>query len=392
MTPHLSLPPWRLRPSQDWLRDSAFRSGIAPALGFSAAAEAFILWWAFGSAAARRLLADPSTLWTPWFRWDALARDAIAKGGYGSCQTVSHHGREFSCSAFQPLHPYLGAAVRAALGLSTEASLMLVSAASLALALAGLYRLVRRDHDQLTARWALVFLVTFPTAFFLVAPYAESLLLACAVWAFVAIRSGRMWLAGVLLGAAILTKVGMVVLLPALVVEVCLCQRELRARVRSVIALIVPAGAAIGALLLFYARVDGNPLSFAVAERGYDRALAPPWVALGKAWSTLLPIDLNNAPGVLDLVATAVLVVSAIYACRHLRPSYAVLLVTLTLLFTSTTQLTSTARYTIEAFPVFVALAVAARRHPLARLLMAVSGGGVELIFLWLFSQGYWAG
>src|SRR5437870_921220 len=63
-----------------------------------------------------------------------------------------------------------------------------------------------RAYVPAAARWALFALAVYPTAFFLLAPFTESLFLALTMAAFVAADARRWWLAGVLGAMASLTR------------------------------------------------------------------------------------------------------------------------------------------------------------------------------------------
>ena len=75
----------------------------------------------------------------------------------------------------------------------------------------------------LRAAW---FLLIFPTAYFLHIGYTESLFLALVLGSFLAARTDRWWLAGILGGLAALTRINGLVLIPALAAEAWLAWDE----------------------------------------------------------------------------------------------------------------------------------------------------------------------
>jgi hypothetical protein len=85
------------------------------------------------------------------------------------------------------------------------AALLLSTAAAVA-ALACLYRLTEARYGPRAARLAVLALGLYPTAFFLLAPFTESLFLALTLAAFVAADARRWWLAGLLGALASLTR------------------------------------------------------------------------------------------------------------------------------------------------------------------------------------------
>src|SRR5439155_3130999 len=103
---------------------------------------------------------------TAWERFDALWYLKIAAHGY-----ANHDGS----AAFFPLYPLVIRWVSWALGGHPLAAALLVSNAAFLAALVMLYALTARETSVEVARRATVYLAAFPTAFFFLAPYSESL-------------------------------------------------------------------------------------------------------------------------------------------------------------------------------------------------------------------------
>src|SRR5664279_3816539 len=82
----------------------------------------------------------------------------------------------------------------------------LVSALSMVVAVAGLVHLVEKDEGHSRSGTTAMLLVAFPTAFFLLADYPDSMALALAVWAFIAVRNRYWVLAGLAAAGLFLTK------------------------------------------------------------------------------------------------------------------------------------------------------------------------------------------
>ncbi len=142
-------------------------------------------------------------------RWDVLRITAVAVSGY-----APDNG---SATNF-PLLPLAIHWLSFITGDTLVAGLILSNVAAMA-ALALLYRLTRSLRDDATARRAAILLAFFPTAFFLFMPYTESLFLTLAVGAIFAARQRRWGWAGLLAGAAALTRILGVLLVLPLAVE-----------------------------------------------------------------------------------------------------------------------------------------------------------------------------
>jgi hypothetical protein len=133
-----------------------------------------------------------------WARWDALHYLMLARVGY--------FGVGVGDSVFYPLYPALIRFVALPLAGDNLLSALVVSSAACVVALAMLYLLAEREYGTTAARWAVLALAVYPTAFFLLAPFTESLFLALTLAAFVMAGERRWWLAGLLGAAASLAR------------------------------------------------------------------------------------------------------------------------------------------------------------------------------------------
>ncbi|MDY7040887.1 MAG: mannosyltransferase family protein, partial [Chloroflexota bacterium] len=145
----------------------------------------------------------------PWQRWDTTWYMAIAMRGYSASDTAIFA---------PPLYPLLMRKLGLVLGGGATATLLaglLVSNAAYVVTLIFFYKLVTWETDEPTARRGTVYLAIFPTAFFLLAAYSESLFLLCAVAAFYAARRGKWAWAGMCGALAPLFRLpGVVLIVP----------------------------------------------------------------------------------------------------------------------------------------------------------------------------------
>jgi hypothetical protein len=282
-----------------------------------------------------------------WERWDACWYARIATFGYT---------RDGS-TAFFPLFPTLERIVALG-GPHVIVAGMLVNAIAAVLALWGLYRIVARDRGDATARRAMLLLAIFPAAAFLLAPFSEAIYLALAVWTIERARRGE-WIAAAILAtlAGIARPVGVFLALPL----AWLAWREFRADTKE---LLWPGIATIAAPLsalayvVYTDRVIRRSMFEASAE-WTGSAFHPPWDVVG---ATLEWIGRTGDP--LQALQLALLVVFAalflvgirrlpveltLYAAPHVYLVWARIL---------PTPLTSTARYMLVIFPIFIVLAM----------------------------------
>jgi Gpi18-like mannosyltransferase len=112
-----------------------------------------------------------------WARYDAVRFEDIAQHGYEGANSDPNN------TAFFPLFPV---AIRmvSAVGVSVSPPGLLIAAVGSLVAGVFLYRLAEAAFGEVAGSQAVLYLMLFPTAVFLVAPYSESLFLAGAVPAF----------------------------------------------------------------------------------------------------------------------------------------------------------------------------------------------------------------
>lgn len=252
---------------------------VAPAPGFGG--------WAAPPVDASGL----ELLRTGLVRHDALWYLAIASDGYPTTTAVPQ------AAAFLPAYPALVAGVAALLGGRLVLAGLLVAFVATVASVVGMQRLagLLRGADGSRSRRTTVTLVTllFPTSFFLLAPYAESLLLATSVWALVLAAEDRpVASAGLAALATVARPTGALLALPLLLGVVAARRpprrwwRDRAARTEVVRRQLVPAsGVALGGitLLLYGAVLWGDPLAVVNAQDGWQRAARFPLATLWDA-------------------------------------------------------------------------------------------------------------
>lgn len=319
---------------------------------------------------------EPLRGWlAPWYRYDTGWYLHIAYAGYQA---------DPPNLIFAPLYPLL---IRLLAPLTAGdyllAALLISNAAGVA-ALALLFRFVERGWGTRSAWLTLLLYASFPTAFYLVAGYTESLFMALLLGAWLALLKRRYWLAGALaLGASLTRTQAWLLALPFayLVLEHLAALhgggwkglRHLVTHPLETIRRGLPAApAVIGGPLGTALYVFGLPLAgigsveAAFTQPPWNTEIRPPWEALIQAWEALAngTAHLHDVASVLALVLVVTL---GIVALRRLHPAYS-LWVWSTLLFIllrkhDTYQLHGLLRYTLYFFPVFVMLALLLNRQ-----------------------------
>jgi hypothetical protein len=333
----------------------------------------------------------PSLLSQVWGHWDAGYYLSIAQFGYAG--RVVGHGQVAHAIAFAPLYPWGIRVTHAITPFNWLASAELFSAVSLFVALAALHRLASLHGGGDVGGASVMMLLAFPTAFFLLAPYPESLALALVALALVAARSGRWMLAGVMAAGATMTKYYLVIIVVALCVAVVHAHHE-RAdgraggraggfgpddRAGALARVVAPTVVVLVGWMVFQQIHLGNPLAFAQAQSAeWHRHLGAPWTLAYRTASDLvhwrfLDTSVASVTELFDAVTVVLLAVATVIAYRRLDRSYGVLLGLGWCVFTFQTFLLGVTREALVLAPMFVVLgAWVAPRRWLERVLLVL--------------------
>jgi hypothetical protein len=319
-----------------------------------------------------------------WVRWDARHFLEVAEFGYTDPSSDPH------ATAFFPLFPLLVRAV-GVVGIPVAAAAMLVSTLSTVVACAYLYRMAEEEIGKHSGRRAVLYLLFFPTAVFLIAPYSEATFLAGTIAAFYYARKGRWKLAA--LPAAVATgsrAAGLFVLIGLLFELFRRRPRPLRDAMFAFGVGVVPL-AAYGAYLW---QIKGNPLYFFVDQReGWNRDFVTPLESLRNSFDLATS---SNAPTNwvltwrVELVAAVIGVALVVWTLARREWGYAGYMGTAMAALMTSTWYFSIPRMLLTFFPAVLLLTGytmrRAGRHEIVLAVMApIASLGVIV-----FTQGAW--
>ncbi|MFQ5879225.1 MAG: mannosyltransferase family protein [Dehalococcoidia bacterium] len=317
-------------------------------------------------------------------RWDAPHYLRIAEVGYRA------EGEDRLFLVFFPLYPI---AVRLAHYVIPNFVLAGMAVSLVASVAAGFFlqALARLDSDDDEAGRALWYFFLFPTAYFLVVPYAEALFLALVLASYLSARQGRWAWSGVAGMLACATRLQGLALVPALALEAF--GREGRAApLRAFWLLLVPIG--FLAYLAINRQVLGDPFAFVEIQRTHwFHEAVPPWEPLVEAVRSIM----NDPPSALRTTIFEARLAAFVFAAallassvRWLRPSYQVYAWGGLIFLMSVSWQISLPRYLLALFPLFLILARIGRRQALHQALLAVSAVFMSGLFV-LYALGRWA-
>lgn len=330
-----------------------------------------------------------------WERWDACWYMKIATFGYEPGERSV---------AFFPLFPASVRLVGTVTTLPLPVAGHIVAALAYMVAVVGVLRLVIASHGRQIARRTVLLLSIFPAAFFLFAPFTEALFLATAAWSLVFARDRRWLLAAACATLAGLTRAqGVLLVVPIAWLAIVaargawpgqrhgerLASRPTWAAVGlSAVASVAPLVAFIGHGLVAVGLTGETPVDAQSLWGGTD--FHPPWavVAASLQWSLergdpLQALNLATLVGAAGLLVVGARRIPLVYSLYAWPP----LLLVATRL--QPTPLTSTTRYVLVLFPVFVVAALLLE-HRLPRLAwVAASVLGLCVLSVIFLSGGF---
>jgi Mannosyltransferase (PIG-V) len=355
-----------------------------------------------GNTVFRAYEARSDLLFGTFAEWDSGWYVAIAEHGYESRQS----------SAYFPLYPLLVRAVSAVTG-STVVAGVLISFVAAGVAAILIAELARPLLGVRGARDSVLFLALYPAAFVFTSIYTDGLFLALSAGAFLAAMRQRSWLAGILGGLAVATRLLGLALLPALLLLLWPRGRSLRELARPLPLLALPA--ALGAYALYLDRHLGSWDLFAEAQREFWQRHTPTLGPLGGLWESAdfayhgaaqLALHLPRTGETFDrfdqiavwFVLHFLLLLAAIaltwVAWRRLGAAFGLYSVTTLVVLLSSTvtwfPLASLPRYLLADFPLFLALASLTLERPRARTIVLCSFAAVGAVAAVAFSRHVW--
>ena len=337
-----------------------------------------VLAWSY--AARDLLLISPRESWPaetqrrapPLARYDSGWYLGIMERGYGPPPAPG----QFSPHAFFPLYPLLARGLSSLLGVDGFAAGQILSiacflAAGLLFAQEG-----RRRLGERRSRDALFFLLLYPTAFFLVAMYSESLFLLIALAAFGQARRDRPAAAGVLGLLAGTTRPTALALALPLAIEAFSAARRVegpplsdgRALRRALLVGLAPVA---GAVLWAFGSglAAGEPGLFFRVQEAWHRGVSP---LLGAWHFVKLPFArgraLDHPAMLLDYGHFVLFAAIGVYQARRRRFSDAAWTAGALLIPVMTGISASLSRYVLVVYPAFYALAEIFQDRPRLRL------------------------
>ncbi len=337
---------------------------------------------------------NKANFFSSWEHWDAARYINIAQHGYQTKYDL----------AFFPLFPLLTKGIARLFGGHGYLLIgMLISNGALLISLFLLYQLASEALGEKIGRRTILYLCIFPTALFFFAAYNESLFLMFTLGVFLAMRSQRWWLVGILGFFAALTRSSGILLVIPVLYELWLVRKSLFSSARNVMLglspiVLIPLGTLLYCIYCW--RISGDPLAFATVQSHWDRHFSFPWQGIFQSLYEIFWVQpfgsFFEVHNLIDLSATLIFIYLVVVSWRTLRTSFAIWATTL-LLFVSLSPavaqhdaLASNQRFVLELFPCFITLAVLGVKHPRLHQAILVLSPVLLATFSLIFVMNLW--
>ncbi len=331
----------------------------------------------------------------PWANFDGVHFLSIAINGYIS------EGR------FLPLYPLLIKLFAFILGLgkvnyeTAFISGLLISNGAFFIALTLFYKIVKVEFSEKTAKWAMLFMLSYPTAFFLGSIYSESLFLLLTLISFYFTLKNKWFYSSVSGMLLSLTRLVGIFVLPALLFEFFLRNRKriflkLNKNLFSLTSFIIIPGGLVGfAFYCFYKWGDALYFLNAHGELGNSRQTTSIILPVQTMYRYLKIIfegffyQFEWWVAVIELSFFIMVTFLLILAWKKgIKRSYLIFSFLAFLMPVLSGTFSGLPRYSLVLFPIYITCALI-QSEWLKRLILALFIF-LQAVFLMMFSRGYY--
>jgi hypothetical protein len=297
-----------------------------------------------------------------WQRFDANWYISVAENGYGGIAGDDH---------YPPLFPVLLRLLQPVFGSTFLAGLFISHAATL-YAIKLLHDTFTQWGGNLLAGRSTLFVLIYPTSFFLFSVYTESLFLVTALLALQQMRKRAWAWSGFWIFCAILIRLqGAALILP--MIFLMWQDRPFLRRPAHWFGLVLPAAGGLFYLFLRSRQITDGTIPF--VESDWHARLVPPWETYRYAIETLLA-GRATFIDTLNWVILTLMIILLIAGWRRIPLEYNLFstfsLLIILIRIVETQPLISMSRYSLTLFPSFYVLGMAAENPWLRRLIVYI--------------------
>lgn len=294
----------------------------------------------------------------PWANFDGVHYLHIAENGYNTYQ-----------QAFFPLFPLMIKLLSFLIFRDYVSSGLFIVHLCFFLAIYLLYKLVKLDYNEKTAKWSVIFLIFFPTSFFFASIYTESFSLVLIMASFYFMRKSNFVLGSFFGGISSATRLVGIFLLPSILIEFW---QNVRKKVSDhnkflfliTVSIILFSSSGLALYIFYLWGVYQDPLlfvhslpAFGVGRSGGGIILLPQVIfRYFKIFATVPFFTHDALVALLEFVLFFIFLFILVFNIKKIRLSYLIFSILAIMTPTFSGTLSSIPRYSLVIFPVFIIL------------------------------------
>lgn len=308
--------------------------------------------------------------WASWAQWDGGHYYTIATQGYN----------EPNKFAFFPLYPVAVKALSFILFGNTILAGLLISNAAFLTFLYVINSVVKKQFGEKAAFNTTVTYLLFPTTFFAVAFYSESLFLLLTALVLKLIQVKKIYLAAAFVVLASLTRLIGIFLVIPLAFAVFKNFKKAWAIAISLSGIVVYC-------LYLFRRFD-DPFYFSTVQTSWHRYLTNP-IATIYSYFTVNPFH-KPFNDYLDLFLTLIFTIFLVVGIKKIPLSWSIYGFLSIIIPASTGTLTSMPRYLLATFPVFILFGLYAGDKTILKIIIWFLMLFLQIVLVMMFVNGHW--
>src|SRR3989344_817074 len=296
--------------------------------------------------------------WASWAQWDGGHYYQIASKGYAILEDY----------AFFPLYPFLTKATSVIFFNNLLLTGLVISNLMFFLFLLILYKYVKRKYNHKVAVSTLGVYLAFPTSFFAVSFYSESLFLALAIAVFYFLHSKKFLLGALCISLSSVTRLVGIALAISIFYSYFSSIRRNLPKIDSKILHIIPTVFGFSAYSLFLFTKSGDPFKYLTSQSLWERSITDPISTILSYIWTIITRQSRPINDYFDLLATLFFLIVLAVGAKKISASLWIFSMLVILIPASTGTLTSMPRYVLASLGAFVILGQLLEENPHLKL------------------------
>ncbi|OGM19275.1 hypothetical protein A2686_04795 [Candidatus Woesebacteria bacterium RIFCSPHIGHO2_01_FULL_38_10] len=303
--------------------------------------------------------------------------------------------------AFFPLYPFLISLTSRLFSLPSIISGLIVSYSFSIAMIIVLYKIIRLDYKDNVSLVAIFLLSIFPVSYYFQAVYSESVFIFFLVSSFYLARKKNFFLSGVFAALCTLTRFSGIALIPALVTEWVFQNENLLKNYKIFLKKLLTQGifypfigfTGIGIYMLYLKIAFNDPFLFYKSFSAWSReelTFLP--VVIYRYFRIFLTVDKNLQVywiAVLEFVVAMGSLIASLFVWKKVRPSYAILMISIILMGSTSGSFIGTPRYILHSFPLFIWLSLLSCKNRQIFYFLVFVFLVLSFIFTAMFTRGY---